>query len=110
MTAGEWQALFDGEVTFTDGMGNMLTADDVVCTGHTVICGEQTYTVAVKGDIDGDGKVNALDYAMVKRYVLGSYRLTREAYYAALTSGDTVTALDYAKIKRHVLNLQSIYE
>jgi hypothetical protein len=54
--------------------------------------------------------VNALDYAMVKRYVLGTYRLTREAYYAALITGDTVTALDYARIKRHVLNLQSLYE
>jgi GH25 family lysozyme M1 (1,4-beta-N-acetylmuramidase) len=110
MTVGEWQALFDGGVTFTDGMGNTLTADDTVCTGYTVICGDKTYTVSVKGDLDGDGKVNALDYAMVKRYVLGTYRLTREAYYAALITGDTVTALDYARIKRHVLNLQSLYE
>ena len=82
---------------------------DVVSTGDSVICGDNTYTVAVKGDLDGDGRITAMDYRMVKQYVLGMYRLTPESYYAAMIMGDKVTALDYSAIKRHVLKTHSIY-
>ncbi len=109
MTVAEWKPLFDGEVVFTDGMGNTLSDGDVVNTGDTVICGDNTYTVAVKGDLDGDGRITAMDYMMVKQYVLGKYRLAPEAYCAAMITGDKVTALDYSAIKRHVLKTYSIY-
>ncbi len=109
MTVSQWKALFDGEVTFTDGMGNVLADEDIVATGDTVICGDATYTVAVKGDLDGDGRVTALDYMMLKRHVMGTYRLTRESYQAAMIYSDKVNALGYAALKSHVMKISSIY-
>jgi len=110
MTVAEWKLLFDGEVTFTDGMGNTLADNAVVSTGDTVLCGETVYTVAVKGDLDGDGRVTAADYMLTKMYVMGRYRLTPEAYYAALVQGDRVNSVSYVMIKRHVLGTYSLYK
>ncbi len=109
MTVLEWKKLFEEEVIFTDGMGNILSDDQWVCTGYTVQNKDLSYVIAVKGDLDGDGKVTAMDYRMLKQYVLGKYRLTPEAYYAAMVTGDRITSLDYAVVKRHVLKTYSIY-
>ena len=65
---------------------------------------------AVKlGDVNGDGNIDALDYAMVKRHVLGTYTLTEDQIPAADINGDgNVDALDYAMVKRHVLGTFTI--
>ena len=58
----------------------------------------------VPGDVTGDGAVNALDYAMLKRSVLGTYELAEDRLAAADVNGDgAIDALDYAMVKRHVL-------
>ena len=58
----------------------------------------------VFGDVNGDGNINGLDYAMVKRHVLGTYTISGAALDAADVNGDgNVDGLDYAMIKRHVL-------
>ncbi|MBR6553546.1 MAG: hypothetical protein IKT91_02960, partial [Clostridia bacterium] len=69
--------------------------------GQTVI---YTRLAVVKGDLNGDGTVNAVDYAMAKRIVLGTYEASAVAIRAAaITDGVTVRAMDYVKIKRVVL-------
>lgn len=61
----------------------------------------ETYLV---GDVNGDGKIDAVDYAMVKRIVLGTYKPSEEQLIRADVNGDgKVTALDYAMLKRMVL-------
>lgn len=55
----------------------------------------------VWGDVNGNGKLDAMDYAMVKRYVLGTYGLSNEQRKRADVNGDgKVDARDYAMIKR----------
>lgn len=56
------------------------------------------------GDVNGDGKLDVIDYAMVKRYVLGTYELTPEQIKRADVNGDgVVDHRDYAIIKRTYL-------
>lgn len=58
----------------------------------------------VLGDVNGNGKLDPQDYAMVKRFVLGTYELTPEQAERADVSGDgKITAKDYAMIKRMYL-------
>ena len=43
--------------------------------------------MAVKGDINKDGKVNTADYVLVKRHVMGTTALEGVSVEAALLSG-----------------------
>ncbi len=57
-----------------------------------------------RGDLNGDGKVSSLDYALVKRAVLGKYELSDGQFAAADVNDDgRVNALDYMIVKRVVL-------
>lgn len=58
----------------------------------------------VKGDLDGNGVLNALDYMLLKRAVLGTVELTDAQKEAADVNHDgKVDAIDYALVKRAVL-------
>ncbi len=63
----------------------------------------------LKGDVNGDGKINSLDYLMAKRIFLGTYEPTAEQFWAADVDGDGfVGARDYLEIKRHALGSHTI--
>ncbi len=109
MTAAEWQALFDGQVFFESAAGEALLEDSLICTGDFVICGETVLTVAVRGDLDGDGAVTAQDYMMLKRAVMGTYEPSGAFYRAGCLTDETLTAQDYMMLKRHVLGTYDIY-
>lgn len=56
------------------------------------------------GDLNGDGQRTALDYIMLKRHVLGSYRIPEAFLAAADLNGNGVPdAPDYMLLKRAVL-------
>lgn len=56
------------------------------------------------GYINDDSKIDALDYIITKRYILGTYTATAEQIARMDVSGDgTVNALDYIYIKKYVL-------
>ena len=99
------EAIIDsGECVIENPSGSGL-----VGTGTKLTYNGITYTVVVKGDLDGDGTVQATDYAMVKRAFLGTYDANREQNLAAsLTNGETIEAADYVMIKRHFLGTYNI--
>ncbi|MBQ3002739.1 MAG: InlB B-repeat-containing protein [Clostridia bacterium] len=109
MTADAWQALFDGTVFFESAEGEAMLEDAVIRTGDFVICGQTVFSIAVRGDLDGDGTVSAVDYMKLKRYVLGTYDLQGAAYYAGCLSGSEISAGDYMKLKRYVIGTYDIY-
>ena len=97
--------------------GEQITSDTaVVGTG----CRIQYYhgefvleekIIVVYGDLDGDGKIRAQDYLMVKRAFLGSMSPTQAQLKAACLSGsDQIKASDYLKIKRHFLGTINIFD
>lgn len=61
---------------------------------------------ALQGDANGDGKLNTVDYAVIKRAVLGRYELSDGQFAAADVNYDgNVNALDYMIVKRVVMGV-----
>lgn len=85
----------------------------IVKTGDkvTVTVGSQTktYEIVVYGDVNGDGKITASDYARVKNTFLKKSSLSgvyKEA--ADANKSGSITASDYARIKNTFLGKSSI--
>ena len=83
----------------------------VYCTDGTVSA-DGTVTLdnpVPKGDVNGDGNVNATDYLMLKRAVLGTFALSDQKKAAADINGDgNVNATDYLMLKRVVLGTYNL--
>ena len=57
-----------------------------------------------RGDVDNNGAINALDYLLIKRHVLGTFKLSDVQLIVADVNRDgRLNALDYMLLKRHVL-------
>ncbi len=89
------------------------TFDGAIGTGLEIVVEEinVTYTVCVMGDLNGDGKVTAIDYLMLKRTVLGTYSNSAVQAVAGNVDGSEGNdGSDYLMLKRHVLGTFNIYE
>ena len=63
-------------------------------------------TTIIKGDVNQDKTVNALDFAAIKTYLLGKSTFTADQIKAGDIDGDgTVTALDLAAVKKFLLGI-----
>lgn len=59
-------------------------------------------TTQILGDINGDGEINAQDYLLCKRYVLGTCALDKSQLISADVNADgVIDGPDYILIKRH---------
>ncbi len=60
----------------------------------------------VKGDLNADGSINALDFAALKSHLVGATKLSGTALSNADVNGDgQVDALDFALMKKFILGL-----
>ena len=67
------------------------------------------YTVIVKGDISGDGKVNSADLLKMRQHLLGTKKATGVFTTAADVSGDgKVNSADLLRIRQHLLGTKKI--
>ncbi len=70
----------------------------------------ESWYILIDGDLNGNGSVEAKDYMMLKRHVLGSYKLEGAALAAAdVDLNGKVEAKDYMMVKRHVLGTYDLY-
>ena len=71
------------------------------------IYAQQTLTVTVgdrtPGDVNGDGKVNLVDAALISRYVVGGWGVTLNASNADVNADGKVNLIDAALISRYVV-------
>ncbi|MBR3352858.1 MAG: dockerin type I repeat-containing protein, partial [Erysipelotrichaceae bacterium] len=93
--------------------GSELNSESLIGTGCilkvTDASGTSTYTIIIRGDINGDGKVNLQDLLLVKKNILGMTALEGNRLKAALISGDTEVSLKtYLSIKKYILGMQDI--
>lgn len=76
--------------------------------GDTVI---KEFTVVLRGDTNGDGKINSQDYLLLKRYILETYILENEFESSCDVDGNgNIRVTDYLYLKRHLLDTFNIFE
>ena len=94
-------------------------ADGTQITNGTLATGMQmtittngsavNYTVVIRGDINGDGKLSAVDYVKLRNYLDGASSLNGAYLRSADTSRDGKTsAVDYVKLRNHLDNKSAI--
>ncbi|PKM62995.1 MAG: hypothetical protein CVU97_02625 [Firmicutes bacterium HGW-Firmicutes-21] len=110
-TLSDIRKKLDNTVTIKDSKGVTVSGDALIGTGCVISYNGNDYTVVIKGDINGDGLVNAKDYLIVKRAYLGSFELSDiQLKSACFENTPAPTTKDYLKIKRHFLGTYNIYE
>lgn len=61
------------------------------------------------GDVNGDGKVSAVDYIVIKNHILQTKALTPEELIRAdINKDDIVSAVDYIMIKNHIMGISTL--
>lgn len=84
--------------------GNFSTGDKLTLDGIT-------YDVAVKGDLDGSGEIDATDIIILKRDLLKINELTGVHKSSADIDEDgKISSIDYIAIKRQLLGINDINE
>lgn len=95
--------IYDGEYSFEDDYVYILASEVYIVSGDIA---EVEYA---KGDVDGDGDRDAIDYMLVKNHILGRTILTGEMLLRADVNGDgEILATDYMLIKNHILGRSSL--
>lgn len=89
--------------------GKQLTNEDPITTGCVIklIDGEtvtNSATVIIRGDINANGKIDASDYLILKKYLMKTATLDDISTKAACVAGNSnISVIDYIMIKRHFL-------
>ena len=91
-----------------------VSKKDHVTREYTVVIDEAETEIDVKihllGDIDGNGKINILDYSSVLKHVKKTQMLEGYAFECGdIDSNGVLNILDYGKILRHVKKVQMLW-
>jgi hypothetical protein len=104
------------ELEILDKNGDEIAEDAPVGTGATInlYSGNvlvDSVTVMILGDVDGNGSVNATDYARIRSVFDGNFRLDSfEAVAADVDENGVIDTTDYLRIKAYFLNIYNLYE
>lgn len=70
---------------------------------------ESTFRVIIYGDVNGDGRISAVDYVNIKNYIMGSSGLSSTYKEAADANKDgKITAVDYVNVKNYIMGTESV--
>jgi glycerophosphoryl diester phosphodiesterase len=112
-TVAEVKAQFKHPVGILDRSGNELDDNAMVTTGATVylkVDSAQKAVIVMKGDVNGDGRVNKADCTVLRNYFLKKEDLTGVYLLAADCDGDgSVTTTDYVRIRAHALYTYNLF-
>lgn len=100
------------KVTIMNG-NEVVTDEELIGTGYKLIVedenGTSTYTVIIKGDTNGDGKISVKDLLLVKKDILEIEKLEGEYLFAALANGEErINLKSYKMIKMDILGIESV--
>lgn len=104
----------NGTVTVTDSSGAEKTSGKIG-TGDKVKINASgntlTYTVVIYGDVNGDGKINALDLLKIQKHLTGSAKL-KGAYLKAanVKKSGSPSALDLLKVQKYIMGAAKIQQ
>ncbi|MEG0093301.1 MAG: dockerin type I domain-containing protein [Erysipelotrichaceae bacterium] len=107
-------------VNLYDENGNLIKVDNqtMLKTGDVIFVSTKgtnhavyRYTVVIKGDVNGDGKITSMDYALVKNDILNITKLKGASAVAGdVDESNTIKSMDYALIKNDILNITKIIQ
>ena len=105
----------NGTVTVYNTLGSVITGNRGLGTGCTVClynnAGElqEADYIVVNGDLNGDGRISAVDLLRVQKGLLGVAILAGPTYQAADINGDgKVSAIDLLMVQKHLLGVSLI--
>lgn len=86
-----------------------IAKDAKIGTGYTITVDGKTYTAVVKGDVNGDGKVDSSDYVRIKNHLRKKETMSATEQLGADVTGEgNVTSSDYVKIKNYLRKKEDI--
>lgn len=113
------RASFDQFYVTINGNSEGSSEDEVLKTGDKLVFAPKaentylkntSYTLAIKGDVDGNGNVNVVDMECIQRQLLGLNTLDSVQLAAAKTGDEnSLSVLDMERIQKHLLGLGSLY-
>ena len=72
---------------------------------------EKRYTIIIYGDVNGDGKITATDYIMIKNDIMDVKKLNElEKVCADVSRDGKITATDYMMIKNDIMDVKKIVQ
>lgn len=93
-------------------INNKINANTLSDTNYLQANTTQSFTTydttasdTLLGDINGDGKVDAIDYALLKKYLLGLYSDDFNRYVADVNLDGSIDAIDLAILKGYLLHI-----
>lgn len=79
----------------------LSTGDKIIIKGTS---DSKEYTIVVRGDINGDNKINIVDLLQVQKHILGKGNLGDAKFYAGDTNYDSkINIVDLLLIQKHIL-------
>ena len=101
-----------GEAKVTDASGKVKASGSFVTGDKIIIKGtseEKTFTIAVRGDINGDGLVDLKDFVLIQSHILEKSKLTGVKSYAGDVNYDgKIVLADFVLVQSHILKKQSL--
>lgn len=89
----------------------VLTNNAIANTGDSIKINinnlkEYEYAISVLGDVNGDGKISALDYVKIKNHIMKTNLISSDVYLISADVNDDgkISALDYVRIKNRIMN------
>ena len=76
---------------------------------YTTAEGTSTYTIVIRGDLDGDGKISTRDYLIFRKVLLGITEIRGAGQKAAMFDGDSKPSTKgYLLLRKHLLGVSQI--
>lgn len=106
-TVKDFADLLGKEVVVKNAKGEVLSADTKLATGCVI---NDTYTVAVLGDVNGDGEVDTGDTFLLKLVILGQRTLNEQCFKDSsdINHDGSVDTGDAFVLKKQVLKISNI--
>ena len=98
----------DGNIKIYDSKGNEVAPNKFVGTGYKAVVekdGETyEYEIAVRGDLDGNGKVTATDLSTLNQAIIKKIKLEGvKALAADIDGNEKITATDLSTLNQAVI-------